>query len=540
MEKKLLIASILSFLVVYVWSKFTPAPINPSLSVNKVQITDNKNTLNEKKILAGEMSTDSNLTQAKDIINEKKEITRIVSDKLQVEFSNFGGVIEKIKFKEYNANLPIQKILNIKEFESFLFKKSKINENQLVYVFDNEEYRIIRQYLISPDKYTIEANIQIENKGSVPKQKEINVQAYEIDMSTLDNKKMKESRNSLRSRSLLEYVVFSGDKIYRKNNAYKFKDKETKKEKNVVKWVGFRDRYFCGLIKPQYETTGYNINIAGSDQMEIVMNSTKINIPAKNSIDFSYFMYFGPEKLSLLKENNMGFERIKKYYKNALLDGMAKLMNSILHLLHKIFPNWGVCILMMSVIVYFSMYPLTMRGMLSMKKMQSLQPEIVKIKDKYKNDQQKANIEVMDLYKKHKINPLGGCLPMLLQMPVFIGLYQVLWRSVYFNGATFLWIKDLSKPDRLFHLPFAIPFVNSSDFNVLPLLMIAIMFFQQKFSAKNMMATDPAQQSQQKMMGIIMPVFLGFIFYTFASGLTLYFTMFYLFSSFSQWKMSRK
>ena len=128
---------------------------------------------------------------------------------------------------------------------------------------------------------------------------------------------------------------------------------------------------------------------------------------------------------------------------------------------------------------------------------------------------------------------------MLLQMPVFIGLYQVLWRSVAFKGAKFLWIKDLSEPDRLFIFPFNLPVVGN-ELNILPLIMVVVMFFQQKISSKNMVISDPSQAAQQKMMTTIMPIFLGFIFYKFASGLTLYFTMFYFFSTFTQWKMSKQ
>ena len=128
---------------------------------------------------------------------------------------------------------------------------------------------------------------------------------------------------------------------------------------------------------------------------------------------------------------------------------------------------------------------------------------------------------------------------MFLQLPVFIGLYQVLWRSVEFKGAGFLWIKDLSEPDRLFTLKSAIPFIGT-DINILPILMMGIMFVQQKLSAKNMVTTDPMQAQQQKMMQTIFPIFLGVIFYKFSSGLTLYFTMFYILSAFTQWKLAQK
>lgn len=173
-----------------------------------------------------------------------------------------------------------------------------------------------------------------------------------------------------------------------------------------------------------------------------------------------------------------------------------------------------------------------------MKKMQALQPKIAAVKDKYKNNPQKMNSEMMELYKNHKINPLGGCLPIVLQMPVFIGLYQVLWRSVSLKGASFLWIKDLSEPDRLLVFQNTIPLLEN-DLNLLPIIMIVVMFFQQKLTSANMVITDPAQATQQKMMGIMMPLFMGVVFYKFASGLTLYFTMFYLLSTLTQWKMSK-
>ena len=173
-----------------------------------------------------------------------------------------------------------------------------------------------------------------------------------------------------------------------------------------------------------------------------------------------------------------------------------------------------------------------------MRKMQAAQPKINALREKYKSDPKKLNAEVIEIYRREKINPLGGCLPMLLQMPVFMAMYQVLWRAYYFQGKGFLWIKDLSQPDRLFILPFQLPFLGN-ELNILPILMGAVMFVQQKLSAKSMVATDQTQAMQQKMMTVFFPVFIGFIFYKFASGLSLYFTMFYLFSAVTQWKMTK-
>ena len=132
---------------------------------------------------------------------------------------------------------------------------------------------------------------------------------------------------------------------------------------------------------------------------------------------------------------------------------------------------------------------------------------------------------------------------MFLQMPIFIGLYQVLWRSVIFKGERFLWIKDLSEPDKLF--PFSrigireVPFLGEY-FNILPITVMIFMALQQKLTSKNMPVTDPAQAEQQKMMAIVFPLMIGFFFYRLASGLCLYFTVFYVLSTVTQWKMSKK
>ena len=141
----------------------------------------------------------------------------------------------------------------------------------------------------------------------------------------------------------------------------------------------------------------------------------------------------------------------------------------------------------------------------------------------------------MELYRHHKVNPLGGCLPMLLQIPIFFGLYQALSRSIVLKGSQFLWIKDLAEPDKLFMLPNALPVIGR-EINLLPILMGVGMFFQQKLTSKASSVT-PEMQQQQKMMIVIFPFMFMFIFYHFPSGLALYFFINTLLSILSQWKI---
>jgi YidC/Oxa1 family membrane protein insertase len=153
-----------------------------------------------------------------------------------------------------------------------------------------------------------------------------------------------------------------------------------------------------------------------------------------------------------------------------------------------------------------------------MKEMQVLQPKIEALRKAYKDNPQKLNKEIMELYREHKVNPLGGCLPLLLQMPIFFALYQTLMRSVALKGANFLWIKDLSEPDRLFTLPVSLP-VLGNEINILPLIMTVGMFIQQKAS---LVSTSKEVAGQQRMMLVIMPLMFGLIFYHMPAGLVLY------------------
>jgi YidC/Oxa1 family membrane protein insertase len=156
-----------------------------------------------------------------------------------------------------------------------------------------------------------------------------------------------------------------------------------------------------------------------------------------------------------------------------------------------------------------------------MQKMHELHPQMEKLKAQFKDNPQRLNKEIMELYRKYKINPLGGCLPLLLQMPIFVALYQALTKSIALRGASFLWISDLSMPDAV-PIPFALPIFGNS-INILPLAMVALMVVQQKISSKVMGgAVTEEQKQQQKIMLIIMPIMFGFIFYNMPSGMVLY------------------
>ena len=202
------------------------------------------------------------------------------------------------------------------------------------------------------------------------------------------------------------------------------------------------------------------------------------------------------------------------------LDVIGRFLVGALEMLYKVFKNYGVSIIVLTALINLILFPLTQTSYMSMKRMQLIQPQMNKLREQHKKNPEKLNKEMMELYKKHKVNPFGGCLPMVLQMPVFIALYVALSKSVILINSQLFWIKDLSSPDRL-PLPFAFPFVGT-EIHVLPLVMVAGMFFQQRLTQLKMQGQDPAMESQQKMMTVVMPIMFGFIFYAMPSGLVLY------------------
>ncbi len=262
------------------------------------------------------------------------------------------------------------------------------------------------------------------------------------------------------------------------------------------------------------------------DAVAATMHFPKQELEPGESFSRSMSYYVGPKQHSVLSA--MGKEEVMELgwtggvfgwlgwlLKDALCPFLIWLMNTIFRIL----PNYGVAIILVTIIVRLIFWPIMQKSTENMKKMQALQPALKELREKHKNDQRKQMQMQQELFKEHKVSPLGGCLPMLVQIPVFIGLFTVLRSAVQLRFAHFLWIRDLSEPERIFEFGFALPLLGWDALNLLPLLMSATMFWQQKITPT---AGDP---QQQKMMGIFMPIMLLAVFYNMASALVLYWTV---------------
>ncbi|MDT8334271.1 MAG: membrane protein insertase YidC [Desulfurivibrionaceae bacterium] len=282
-----------------------------------------------------------------------------------------------------------------------------------------------------------------------------------------------------------------------------------------VTWTAYEDTYFMMAVAPEKAgATRHSVRLAGADGNiieNILFGPAEVIIPG-GSRQYRYTAYIGPKKMAGLKAAGHDFDRAINF---GWFGFVAKPVLLLLNLIHKYFHNYGVAIILVTVLIKLFFWPITQKGMKSMKNMQKLQPKLAKIREKYKGDKERLAQEQMKMYQTHKINPLGGCLPMVLQIPVFFALYRVLMQAIELRHAPFmLWINDLSAPERL-SIGFELPYLGGLP--LLTLLMGGSMFLQQK------MTPTPSANPEMARMMMFMPVIFTFIFINFASGLVLYF-----------------
>jgi len=317
-------------------------------------------------------------------------------------------------------------------------------------------------------------------------------------------------------------------------------DEEAKKDlSGVVDWVAMRTKYFALALIPKAGSSDgaylEGVRRHAPDNGMIERYSIAIAMPFKGGADevSSFQVFIGPVDYDLLKSYNIELEKIVSLGWTWLIRPISVyIMMPLMNGIHYLVPNWGLVIIIFSVIIKIALHPLTRSSMRSMKKMQALQPLMNEIREKYKDDPQKMNQQIMNLYKEYGVNPAGGCLPLLLQFPILIALYNVFRATIELRQAGFVWwITDLSVPDKIASLPFEIPFFGIRDVSGLALLMGVTMFIQQKMSVK-----DP----RQKTMVWMMPILMTLLFNGFPAGLNLYYFVFNILSIGQQIMINRQ
>ncbi len=492
MGKRLFLATALSFIVLLAWSQFA----------SRTQLIDNKVVVSINDLPKSTETVPSpNITNTSAAVTSSHmpapSLFKFTQEHCEISFDESRGAVQEVIFREYqNYKFVLDKGFFIAD-NSLIFKKEDSPANEVRFVHWDKDKKITKRFLFSNLKYAIELEVTIQNLSAFPASFNL-----PFVLGTLDFSNPKDQAR------YQDVTVATPEKTLYLNGQRDFVCA-------AFNFMGLRDRYFCAIIQPDTKNYRGFIKKLNTRQSEVGFNLQEQAIAPGQQIGHKFRVYLGPQNIKLINQANPEWSQIMHY---GTFNFISQLLLQLLAFLYQLVHNWGLAIILLSLIVYGILYPLTLKQMRSMKEMNALKPHMEELRKLYKDSPQKLNKEVMELYRKHKINPLGGCLPLILQMPIFFALYQALMRSVALKGAKFLWIKDLSEPDRLFLLPTSLP-VLGNEINILPIIMAILMLVQQKSS---MVATGGGSAEQEKIMMVVFPLMFGLIFYRMPSGLVLY------------------
>ncbi len=475
----------------------------------------------------------------------KDRTIKVTSDLFDLTFSTSGARLinaELVKFKQKNTpDSPLVKIVDAQtaeygtygvfggegfylpadivytfSSESDVVSLSESDKTELIFQATTQEnIRVIKVFTFYPGKYHFDINVFVENLSDTNKKGTLN---FTI-VNRWDDTKEGDRYNFVGPASFNGEELFDDDigDLKESNKVYS----------EGILWTSFETKYFANIIKP-FGNSIESLSVEYKNNSVVnTIKSPVINFDKDNKKSFKYTGYLGPRDLDLLKETGLSFDKIIDL---GFFDIIAKPLKIALKFFYGFLGNYGFAIVLLTVCIKAIFWPLTQKSYSSMKDMQKLQPQMAKLRAKHAKDKTKLNQEMMALYKEKKVNPFGGCLPMLIQIPVFFALYQVLLGGIELRHAPFmLWITDLSAADTLISDAMGLGFALGP----LPIIMGFTMFVQQKMSPTTM---DP---TQAKIM-LFMPVFFTFIFLSFPSGLVVYWLVNNILTIAQQYLINRK
>lgn len=583
MDRNTTIAFILIGAILVVWLFInTPERTEPlqkdqdtTVVVEKKAEDQPKTIVEEKRISTpnNEQTEDSSLGMFSKAVTDSGRIITIETDLAIYELSTRGGNFHKVFLKAFNnwysaganderdfyktsvqlVNSSISNTYNI----SFISTEGKaINtghlnfetadqskyyltaEDSLLITFRMElgpDKAIEKKYLFKAGTYLIKSDIEFIGFRGLITDNTYDI-SWESGIRFIE-------KNSVNEAGFSSADVYYGDeKVV--IDAPGDGEKITRDFNGRVDWLAVRNKYFAAIMIPTDPTLVEGAYIEGQTFPTTNLGikeiyNVRLVVPFKGS-DLerrSINLYIGPVDYDLLKEVSLNLTALVDFGSFFGLKFIVRpiaeyVLLPLLKFLNMFIPNYGFVIIIFSLIIKIVVYPLTRKSFQSMKKMQLLQPKITELKEKFKDDPQKMNKETMKLYQTYGVNPAGGCLPILLQMPIFIALWGLFQAATELRQQPFIfWINDLSTPDVIYDLGFKLPLFGIQEISGLAILMGVTTFFQQKMSIK-----DPKQQALVYMM----PIMLTILFMTFPSGLNLYYFMFNVFSIAQQYYINHK
>lgn len=535
----------------YFWKK--PAPVQPQKqeALSQKAVNTPAQAQNEQAIIA----TPADSLSFKDIPLNENII--LENKRLKLTFSNMGGNLVSIVTKNYtlsdkksyvelmpeksqlmDMNLKTEKGNIILSARRLKHEITKTDSSQILafYIEDSTGKRVFSKVFTMKDDYTLDFKVINDNFTTL--------NGYDLNFAsgiklTEDNPaSVKDKINTFKVISQVnnEFQQVTLQKIIKvkKDNLKNDGKVENKSIENTgrIDWAAIRSKYFIYAIVPEKRIETKGIAIFDKNESPAFNLSIKY-ATQQNLFEDNYKLYLGPvdyHRLTLFKN---GMEEIAELG-GKWIRFISKFFLILLTFMNKFISNWGIVIIIFALLLKLALTPLTNKSMNSAKKMQEINPLMKEIQAKYKSDPVRMNQELKLLYKTHKVSPLGGCLPLLLQMPIFFALYPVLRYAIDLRQANFFgWLNDLSEPDK---------------FWVLPILMGISMFFQQKMTMastskealEKMDDQQKAMMQSQKMMMYLMPVMMFFIFKGLPSGLVLYWMVFNVFQIIQQIMQNNK
>lgn len=520
MEKRLLLAIVLSVLVLFLYNLYFYKTAEKRQKLYKRAVKKEEiSPLTTPSLSVPEVIKETTVVERKRPTLKIKEADLILKTNLmQVKLTPTGEIssFKLFKFKEKNGelvelitsptNYPLKVLIGNNELIATDFKILNGRTKEFVYTnIGMPEIKVIKQLSSYPDSYVIDVKIKVINNS----QTHLKLQDLALEWDSPPNPHLGIAAHSI----ILGQVCFRDGTMKKiEHKAKGFLDgvltavglippappeDSVRIEEGKISWIAHESRYFLNiLLSDEFVRKAiFTKKIDGQQIMSLVI--PQINLLPGQMDTFNFKIYGGPKDIEILKSLAFGAERLTG------IGILAGVVRWILKKLYGITHNYGVSIILLTFIIKILLHPLTKKNFIMMKEMQekmkALQPELDKLKQKHKEDKETLNREMMELYKRYKVNPLGGCLPLILQMPVFFALFNALNKCIELRGASFLIWPDLSDKDPLF---------------ILPILMGITMFLQQKMTK----VADP----QQAKIGYLMSIFFTFIFLSFPAGLVLY------------------
>ena len=412
-------------------------------------------------------------------------------------------------------------------------------------VIENVPIRIKKSFAFGEDPYQLKNSVTIENIGDKNLSMYYSyflgtgIGPYRTDRNSVREDSTRAQyliRGNGKSRILLTGDITKENIISRifgsrgsKTNAMRYNIYE-----GEDKWVALNNRYFAIISSPPqsnatFETMTFSRPATNEYRNDFHLANllSKHNIKSGDSITDNYSIYMGPKVRGLFAKYYLeeSYESIfQESFLGLNLRPLTYILDIMLNGLYNITKNYAWAIILFTLLFKIITYPLNHASYKSMRRMQLVNPKIERIREQYKDNPEKLNAEIMAIYKKEKINPLGGCLPMLLPFPLLIAFFYLMQSMVELRNTPFLWITDLSSPDKLFVFPAGIPILGGLNFNLFPILMAITSYLSMKLQPSSSAGASGSAATQMKMMSTIFPLMMLVLFYNFASGLALYWT----------------